>query len=256
MLQQPDQPPFGVGAGAGWFERSLFVGLDHGRMDVAGAAHRRRIAEPLRHRLDALAHHGLGLGRRACRPRFIEEFGGGQRAAPEEVVGDYESLRLSLKAHPVSFLRERLVAQRIIPCAGVASARMGARVSACGVVLVRQRPGSAKGVCFITLEDETGTANLVVWPKVFEEFRPLIMSAKLLLAHGRIQRATDADGGVTHLIVERLEDRTGDLMTLSAEPVRTPRAPGDEPGRAGPSPAERHRHPRDVRLVPKSRDFH
>jgi error-prone DNA polymerase len=207
-----------------------------------------------------------GLPRAAPAPLFaaagIDEADGAPppalpaMSAPEEVVGDYESLRLSLKAHPVSFLRRRLEAQRIVPCAGVATARMGARLSVCGVVLVRQRPGSAKGVCFITLEDETGIANLVVWPKVFEEFRPLIMSAKLLLAHGRIQRAADADGGVTHLVVERLEDRTGDLMTLSAEPVRTVRAPGDEPGRAGPSPAERHRHPRDVRLLPKSRDFH
>jgi error-prone DNA polymerase len=207
-----------------------------------------------------------GLPRAAPAPLFaaagIDEADGAPPTAlpamsePEEVVGDYESLRLSLKAHPVSFLRERLAQARILPCAGVAAARMGARVSACGVVLVRQRPGSAKGVCFITLEDETGIANLVVWPKVFEEFRPQIMSAKMLLAHGRIQRAADADGGVTHLVVERLEDRTGDLLTLATAPVRTPRAPGDEPGAAAPSPAERHRHPRDVRLLPRSRDFH
>jgi error-prone DNA polymerase len=207
-----------------------------------------------------------GLPRAAPAPLFaaagIDEADGAPplalpaMSAPEEVVGDYEALRLSLKAHPVSFLRERLAGQRILPCAGVATARMGARISACGVVLVRQRPGSAKGVCFITLEDETGIANLVVWPKVFEEFRPLIMSAKMLLAHGRIQRAADAEGGVTHLVVERLEDLTGDLMTLAAAPVRTPRSPGDAAGSAAPSPAERHRHPRDVRLLPKSRDFH
>jgi error-prone DNA polymerase len=115
------------------------------------------------------------------------------------------------------------------------------RVRVGGVVLVRQRPGTAKGVCFITLEDETGVANLVVWPDVFERFRPIAMGARMVLATGRVQTAE----GVTHLVVEQLEDWTPMLGRLS---------PDQTPG-SGHSPA-RGRHPRDVRVLPGSRDFH
>lgn len=184
--------------------------------------------------------------------------------ASEDVVSDYESIRLSLKAHPVSFLRDRIARQGGMPCNQVVTAREGqARV--CGVVLVRQRPGSAKGVCFITLEDETGIANLVVWPKVFEAYRPVIMTAKMLFAVGRIERASEADGGVTHLIVDHLEDRSADLFTLSDFALPAAYVPADGPRSASPNthdvevarPAiQRHRHPRDVRVLPRSRDFH
>ena len=110
-----------------------------------------------------------------------------------------------------------------------------------GVVLVRQRPGTAKGVCFMTLEDETGVANLVVWPDVFERFRPVAMGARMVLARGKVQTVE----GVTHLVVDQLEDWTPMLGDLT---------PDSAPG-SGHAPA-RGRHPRDVRVLPGSRDFH
>jgi error-prone DNA polymerase len=110
-----------------------------------------------------------------------------------------------------------------------------------GVVLVRQRPGTARGVCFMTLEDETGVANLVLWETVFEAFRPTAMGARMVLAKGRVQRAE----GVSHLVVEELVDWTAMLGDLTPD-----RVPGSahEPARG--------RHPRDVRVLPGSRDFH
>jgi error-prone DNA polymerase len=214
-----------------------------------------------------------GLPRAAPAPLFaaagLEEADGAPPLAlptsslSQEVVGDYETIRLSLKAHPVSFLRERLAR------AGAAPARMidqipdGRRMAAAGVVLVRQRPGSAKGVVFLTLEDETGVVNVVVWPKVFERYRPLIMGGRMLLVRGRIQRAPDSEGRVTHLVAESVEDRTADLALLSDAPLKPPRAhadgpTGSAPERGEPSRDERatHRHPRNVRILPPSRDFH
>jgi error-prone DNA polymerase len=175
-------------------------------------------------------------------------------SASEEVVGDYEAIRLSLKAHPVQFLRERLGGAGAIPCERVSSDPANRKTAVGGVVLVRQRPGTAKGVCFITLEDETGVANIVVWPKVFDDFRPVIMSARMILVRGRLQRAE----GVTHLVAESIEDWTWTLGLLSDAPLRPVPAHGDEaassaPGRGDPP---QHRHPRDVRVLPKSRDFH
>jgi error-prone DNA polymerase len=132
-----------------------------------------------------------------------------------------------------------------------------------GVVLVRQRPGSAKGVVFLTLEDETGVANVVVWPKVFAQYRSVVMGARMVLIHGRVQRAEDSDGRVTHLVAERIEDRTADLAVLSDGGLIPPRAHGDAATKAAPergerhqTPPDRHRHPRDVRVLPRSRDFH
>ncbi|MDB5718405.1 MAG: polymerase alpha subunit, partial [Sphingomonas bacterium] len=160
-------------------------------------------------------------------------------SAGEEVVGDYQAIRLSLKGHPVGFLRDRLAAVRAIPAAALEETRDGRKVSVAGVVLVRQRPGTAKGVVFITIEDETGVANLVLWPSVFEAFRPVAMGARMLLAHGRIQRAE----GVTHVVVDRLEDWGAALGDLShAE------APASE--------SVSRRHPRDVRILPQPREFH
>ncbi|MCI3181326.1 error-prone DNA polymerase [Caulobacter sp. CCUG 60055] len=180
----------------------------------------------------------------------------------EEVVCDYETIRLSLKDHPVRFLRPRLERAGASPAAAIADLPDGRRVAVAGVVLVRQRPGSAKGVCFITLEDETGVANLVLWPKTFEAFRPVVMGARMVLARGRIQRATDDEGSVVHLVVDAVEDRTGDLDLLSEAaahpPLSQPMAHADGPRHAAPERGEllRHRHPRDVRVLPKSRDFH
>src|SRR5690606_26935272 len=95
--------------------------------------------------------------------------------AGQHVIEDYRSLSLSLKAHPLSFLRDRLAADRTSPCAGLDAAANGWRISVCGLVLVRQRPGTAKGVIFMTIEDETGIANIIVWKKTFERFRPIVL---------------------------------------------------------------------------------
>ena len=168
----------------------------------------------------------------------------------EEVVGDYQTIRLSLKGHPVSFLRERLTQAGALTALAYQSAPAGRRVAVGGVVLVRQRPGSAKGVVFLTLEDETGVANLVVWPDVFERLRPVAMGARMVLAKGRIQRAE----GVSHLVVEDLTDWTPMLGHISEDDQI---APDPAPGSGhSPSNPNRRRHPRDVRILPGSRDFH
>ncbi|NBW07279.1 MAG: DNA polymerase III subunit alpha [Caulobacteraceae bacterium] len=168
----------------------------------------------------------------------------------EEVVGDYQTIRLSLKGHPVSFLRERLTQAGALTALAYQSAPAGRRVAVGGVVLVRQRPGSAKGVVFLTLEDETGVANLVVWPDVFERLRPVAMGARMILAKGRIQRAE----GVSHLVVEDLTDWTPMLGHISEDGQI---APDPAPGSGhSPSNPNRRRHPRDVRILPGSRDFH
>jgi len=162
-------------------------------------------------------------------------------APSEEVVGDYQTIRLSLKGHPVSFLRERLTDVGALSAKDYPARPNGRTVAVGGVVLVRQRPGTAKGVCFMTVEDETGIANLVLWPDVFERFRPVAMGARMVLARGKVQTAE----GVTHLVVDHLEDWTPMLGHLT---------PDNAPG-SGHSPA-RGRHPRDVRVLPGSRDFH
>jgi error-prone DNA polymerase len=177
----------------------------------------------------------------------------------EEVVHDYQAIRLSLKGHPVAFLRERLAAMGAVPATRIEQVADGRPIAVAGVVLVRQRPGSAKGVVFLTVEDETGVANVVVWPKVFEAYRPVVMGARLVLIRGRLQRAVDAEGGVVHLVAEQIVDLTADLDLLTdggpIPPLQLLRADG---AKGSPDPREkaRHRHPRDVRVLPKSRDFH
>ena len=132
----------------------------------------------------------------------------------EHVVQDYASLRLSLKAHPLSFLRDELTAEGYSNTKALQQASDGQRLSVTGLVLVRQRPGSAKGVIFITLEDETGIANLVVWPDVFQRFRTTVLKASLLGVSGRVQRT----GKVIHLVSETLVDQTDHLATLEIRP--------------------------------------
>ncbi|MEO1310365.1 MAG: error-prone DNA polymerase [Pseudomonadota bacterium] len=220
----------------------------------------------------------------------------------EHVVADYQTTRLSLKAHPVSFLRKRMADEGAAPCAGLEYVPDGGRTAVAGVVLIRQKPGSAKGVCFMTLEDETGVANLVLWPDVLERFRREVMTSRLVLARGRVQKQKGEFKDIIHLVVERLEDRTDDLLLLSeerlaadlarADAVKRPllptrpaptakrpyeegkafetvsradevRRPVPEPGRAPGAAlavkgrrADLARHPRNVRILPKSRDFH
>ena len=122
----------------------------------------------------------------------------------EHVVNDYQTLRLSLKAHPMSCCARRLSAARVLACGELRGMKNGAWVAVAGLVLVRQRPGSAKGVVFMTLEDETGVANAVVWPKTLERFRKVVMTARLILIRGRIQRHED----IIHVVSARLEERS------------------------------------------------
>ena len=168
----------------------------------------------------------------------------------EQVVADYQTLRLSLKAHPMSFLRKSLRRQGFISTRTLSSTHHGEHISLAGIVLIRQRPGSAKGVCFITLEDEEGVANLVVWPKVMETYRATIMGARLMMVRGKVQR--DAD--IIHVVAHHLEDRSNALNRLANTPMPTPIARADEVKRPVRSPHARH--PRNVRIIPKSRDFH
>ena len=169
----------------------------------------------------------------------------------EHVVNDYQTVRLSLKAHPLRFLREYYAAQRFITADSLGAIRDGKRVSMAGLVLIRQRPGSAKGVCFITLEDETGIANLVVWPDVFDRQRKIVMGARLIAVHGIIQK--DAEDGVIHLVARQLEDHTHMLRHLSDELMPSTLNQGDGGGSWHPPTVV---HPRDVNVIPKSRDFH
>ncbi|MFN0043183.1 MAG: error-prone DNA polymerase [Alphaproteobacteria bacterium] len=129
----------------------------------------------------------------------------------EQIMADYASLRLSLRAHPLTLLRARLDRDGIVPCAHLAAIESGRRTRVAGIVLVRQRPGSANGVIFATLEDETGIANVIVWPDTFERYRAVVLGARLLSVAGRVQR----EGIVTHVIAETLADLTGHLAELA-----------------------------------------
>jgi error-prone DNA polymerase len=178
--------------------------------------------------------------------------------ASQEVVNDYETLNLSLKGHPVGFLRERLTAAGAVSSRAYQTLRDGRRATVAGVVLVRQRPGKGN-VCFITLEDETGVVNVVLWHDLFVKYRPVVMGARLMLVKGRVQRAE----GVIHLIGEHLEDISADMALLSEPPLPAGRflltgdgAKGSPDAREDRPAAVRHRHPRDVRVIPRSRDFH
>ena len=157
----------------------------------------------------------------------------------EHVATDYQTMRLSLKAHPMQVLRDEFARGQVLTCAELLHARDGAHARVAGLVLVRQRPGTGKAI-FITLEDETGIANLVLWASELERFRRAVMSARLLLAQGRVQKSPE---GVVHLMVGDLQDRSMELDRLW-EAQRLPQVP------------PRHGHPRDARLIPKSRDFH
>ena len=128
----------------------------------------------------------------------------------EEVVNDYRFLSLSLRAHPASFLRAELTRRRVMPNERLRSLKSGAYVRVCGLVTVRQRPGSANGVIFMTIEDETGIANIIVWPPVFERFRAVVMGARFVAVSGRMQE----ESGVIHVVADRLDDLTPLLARL------------------------------------------
>ncbi len=133
----------------------------------------------------------------------------------EQVVHDYRYLSLSLKAHPVSFLRRHLDAMGVLRHGKLDDIPTGRRADVAGLVLVRQRPGSAKGVIFMTLEDETGVANVIVWPKVFERYRALVLGSRLVRVTGKLQN----EMGVIHVVADRVEDLTPLLAEIETEGI-------------------------------------
>ncbi|MGN6450911.1 MAG: error-prone DNA polymerase [Brucella intermedia] len=165
-----------------------------------------------------------------------------EMAASEHVIADYETTRLSLKGHPLQDLREGLAAEGVSTCRAVQEGADGRRMKVAGVVTVRQRPGSAKGVVFLTIEDETGIANIVVWPKIMKAFRREVMGARLIHIEGRIQRSPE---GVVHLVAAKLQDRSAALIEMSGREAQRLVAP-----------SQMAHHPRNVRIMPNSRDFH
>jgi len=155
---------------------------------------------------------------------------------PQQVAEDYRTTSLSLKAHPLRFFRPRLDELGAVPAERLGGIRNGRRVSVGGLVLIRQRPGTAKGVVFLTLEDETGVANAVVWKDCFDAHRRTVMSASFLVVHGKVQAAD----GVIHVVAESFTDLSAELARMKEDPEAAP-------------PAMRQRV--SGRLL-RSRDFH
>ena len=206
----------------------------------------------------------------------------------EEVVTDYQTTRLSLKAHPMAFLRAGLAERGFVRACDLRDRKFRSMVHVAGVVLIRQRPGSAKGVCFITLEDETGVINLVVWPDLKEKQRTVVMGARLMEVRGRVEY----DDEVIHVIAHHMTDASAELYKLSDDMLNAPTARADHvnhplPSKFGPRTDQREDlasgeadpyrkpvepweepsphskecgfsggHPRDARIIPRSRDFH
>jgi len=183
----------------------------------------------------------------------------------EEVVADYQTTRLSLKAHPLAFLRPVLGERGFVRASELRARQYRTMVNVAGVVLIRQRPGSAKGVCFITLEDESGVVNLVIWPDLMEKYRRIVMTARLLEVRGRVEY----DDEVIHVIAHHLVDASHQLQLLSddalradlaradhvASPLRSHLAPGGSRTEALAFPPGKTvvdgSHPRNVRIIPK-----
>ncbi len=192
----------------------------------------------------------------------------------EHVVNDYRYLALSLKAHPLEFLRRDLAARGIIPASrlrgdspdGDGASMNNRRVTVAGLVITRQRPGTASGVIFMTLEDETDIINAIVWPRVYERYRPVVLGARLTAITGKVQ----SEKGVIHVIADRLDDLTPMLATLSTDAGDLQSlARADEVARPPADDSRAHaRHPRNVRffekqaadathdVMPKGRNFH
>jgi error-prone DNA polymerase len=176
---------------------------------------------------------------------------------PEHVVQDYSSMALSLKAHPVSFVREQLTLLQVASASSLGQLTDGVLVRVAGLVLVRQRPGTASGIVFITLEDETGVVNLVVFKKLFDKYRKEILGSKLLMVEGRLQR----EGEVIHVIVQQCfngnhllgtmavtNEEQSSLLTLSR---------ADEKDADPTRPNSRKRNPRVIQteIFPDGRNF-
>ena len=174
----------------------------------------------------------------------------------EEVLADYQMTRLSLKAHPLAFLRASLTAQGILSCAQTVASKDGTRVRTAGIVLIRQRPGKGNAI-FITIEDESGTVNVLLWARDMEKQRRAVMTARLMIIEGVIQRSKE---NVVHLMASKISDATAMLDRLCEDQAVEPAlARADEVRRPLTSRSQaprQNRHPRDVRIMPRSRDFH
>jgi len=183
-----------------------------------------------------------------------------------EVVEDYRSVQLSLRAHPLAFLRPELERRGIVPCAALRTIKDGRKVEVAGIILVRQRPGSTN-VTFVTIEDETGIANAIIWQQKFEEQRRIVLAAAMVAIKGTLQR----EGDVIHVIADRLEDMTPLLHSVGARDFPHRPNPGDGATRGGRDVRDGMAHrPRDIYPAPtsvrsvgpdgtitiRSRDFH
>lgn len=168
----------------------------------------------------------------------------------EHVAADYQMTRLSLKGHPIQFLRGMFASEGVLSCVEANAVKNGKQVRVAGVVLVRQRPGKGNAI-FITIEDESGVTNILLWARLFDRQRRAVMASRLIIAEGEIQRSKE---GVVHLMATNIIDRTDDLAQLSETHQANVGKPKiDEFARPH---APRGSHPRDVRILPKSRDFH
>ncbi|WMT89055.1 error-prone DNA polymerase [Pelagibacterium sp. H642] len=159
----------------------------------------------------------------------------------EQVIADYQTIRLSLKAHPMSFLREKFSADGVVTCKRLEDVPDGRKVLVAGVVLIRQRPGKGNAI-FLTIEDETGIANGLMWASRFEKYRREIMASRLAVIEGEVQKSKE---GVIHVMASAVYDRSDLLDGLAMSQ-----------GGEGGVPQSLHGHPRNARVVPKSRDFH
>lgn len=175
----------------------------------------------------------------AGQPVHVREMHLPSMPLPEQVITDYQTTGLSLKAHPLRFLRPTLANEGVLSCAEATQLRDGSRIRVAGIVLVRQRPGKGN-VVFATIEDETGIANVVVWASLLERFCREVVAARLLLVEGLVQRSQE---DIVHVVAERLHDRSAALKRLFEDPPAF--APQHAPG-----------HPRSERAIPPSRDFH
>jgi error-prone DNA polymerase len=169
----------------------------------------------------------------------------------EQVVDDYAAISMTLRAHPLALLRARLTERDIAPTAVLKECSNGDVFTLAGLVLVRQRPGTASGVVFVTIEDEHGIANLVVWPGVFERYRRIVMGARLLGVRGRIQR----EGLVIHLVAEALWDWSADLDAISEiDDFRLAHGRGDQAHSSSPDQREQPK-PKPVKPPVRKRGY-
>jgi error-prone DNA polymerase len=180
-------------------------------------------------------------------------------ALGEHVLADYIALRMSLKAHPMALLREDFQPRGYLRSVELRDIPSGRIVKVAGIVLIRQRPGTASGVIFSTLEDETGIANIIIWPKIFERFRRMVLGARLLGVRGQIQ----SEQGVIHIVARELFDMSGHLAKLAEKAPAGGDflSPGDEVRRSmeddGRAPGQRKHHNDLVsQTLPKGRNFH